>query len=108
MLHTTFLKMTDYIEVEIENFHHGPEDGTRTRFLARGTTGQEILERIQENSLMSFALKPDFFFACAHLYDRSSGCPGRKEIKPEDPIPAGCHRLYIYFRPATSGKKIED
>lgn len=97
--------MTDYIEVEIENFHHGPEDGTRSRFWVRGTTGQEVLERIQENSLVSFALKPDFFFACAHLYDRCFGSLGRQEIKPEDPIPAGRHRLYIYFR---APKKIEE
>lgn len=100
--------MTDYIEVELENYHHGPEDGTRTRFLARGKTGADVLERIQENSLISIALKPEFFFACAHLYDRPLGCLDRKEILPSDAIPSDRPRLYVYFRPATSfGKKIE-
>ncbi len=100
-MHThTHTQMADYIEVELENYHHGPDDGTRTRFWARGTTGADILERIQENSLPSLASAPEFFFACAHLYDRRLGCLGRKEILPGDPIPTECHRLYIQFRPS--------
>jgi hypothetical protein len=95
--------MAEYIEVEIENFHHGPEDGTRTRFYVRGSTGQEVLERIQENSLLSFARNPEFFFACAHLYDRPLGCLGRREILPSDTLPS--NRVFIYFR--SRSKKIE-
>ena len=100
--------MTDYIEVELENYHHGPDDGLRTRFWARGTTGAEILERIQENSIPSLALHAKFFFACAHLYDRRLGCIGRKEILPGDTIPTDLHRLYIYFRPSHLSEKIEN
>lgn len=85
--------------LEIENYHPGPNDTARTRFLVRGETVDEVLQNIIDNTLISFAMNEEMFRKTAHLYDRRFAALGKQELIPGQPMPAGIEFIYLYFRP---------
>jgi hypothetical protein len=97
----TYSRSRSY-HLEIENYHHGPEDGSRTRFVVRGETVDEVLQNIIDNTLVSFATHEVMFRKIAHLYDRRFAALGKKELLPGQPMPAGVESIYLYFRPAAA------
>lgn len=88
--------------IEIENYHPGPEDSSRTRFTVRGETVDEVLQNIIDNTLISFATHEAMFRKTAHLYDRRFAALGKQELLPGQQMPAGAEFIYLYFRPAAA------
>ena len=83
----------------IENYHPGPEDVTRTRFIVRGETAAEVLENIVDNTQPSFAKKSENFYKAAYLFYRGPDSCGRKPLAGTDPIPESVENLHLLFRP---------
>lgn len=96
------MNRTREFHLEIENYHPGAEDTTRTRFIVRGETVDEVLQNIIDNTQVGFALNEAMFRKTAHLYNRRSNALGRQELLPGSPMPAGLEFIYLYFRPSTA------
>lgn len=86
----------------IENYHPGPDDVTRTRFIVRGETVEEVLDDIVYNTQPSFYKKSENFYKAAHLFYRGPDSCAPKTLTGDADIPEWVENLHLRFRPWAS------